>query len=103
LPVFAKRAIESFEVGKAQLRDDLIERETGFLLLRHVALPGCRSYVDVCVVRAWRSLQRWIGRVTGPDQMRALIPFLYGAGSRVAFAIVRARMIRAASAQKRAA
>ena len=35
--------------------------------------------------------------------MRALIPFLYGAGSRVAFAILRVRLIRAARAQKRAA
>ena len=49
------------------------------------------------------SLQRWIRRVSGPGQMRALLPFLYGAGSRVAFAIVPARLIRAESAQKRAA
>lgn len=51
--MFAKLAIEGFGVGRTQLRDDLTKREMGFLLLRHVALPGCRSYVDVCVVRAW--------------------------------------------------
>mgnify|MGYP007071990771 CR=1 FL=1 len=37
LSVFAKLAIESFGVGRTQLRDDLTEREVGFLLLDRTA------------------------------------------------------------------